>query len=84
VNTARVIQKHRTLIGFVNRGPIRDWLSRRVWAEAMADPAFVEGLERGKADFEAGRVVPWAEVKKQLGKRPPEDDATQPTTEDTE
>lgn len=30
-----------------------------VWSALMADPTFVAGLEAGRADFAAGRVVRW-------------------------
>lgn len=34
-------------------------LSERVWADAMADPAFVSAMEQGMADFREGRVAPF-------------------------
>ena len=39
---------------------------RAVWEAALDDPEFVAGLERGIADFEAGRVVPWTDVKRRV------------------
>lgn len=57
--TARFIQSHRTLARLFVRGPVKAWVSRRVWAEAMADPAFAAALEQGKADLAAGRFAPY-------------------------
>jgi len=57
--TARWIQRHRALTRFISRGPIRGWISRRIWTEATADPAFVEGIRQGRADYAAGRFYTW-------------------------
>lgn len=55
----RFIQTHRTLARFLSRGPLRAWFARRVWIEALSDPAFVAGLEQGMADLKAGRFFVW-------------------------
>ena len=59
MTTARWLQSHRTLARLFVRGPVKAWVSRRVWAEAEADPAFVAGMEQGMADLAAGRFVRW-------------------------
>ena len=51
-----------------------DETARKVWGEAMADPAFVEAMERGRADFAAGRTYKWADiVAGRCGERKPRD-----------
>jgi len=62
--TIRFLQRHRTAARLLNRGPVRRWIARRVWDELEHDPAFVEGMARGRADIEAGRVVRWEDVRK--------------------
>ena len=42
--------------------PEQQAINRAVWADALADPAFVAALEAGEVDIAAGRVAPWKDV----------------------
>lgn len=33
------------------------------WEHAMSDPAFIAGMQAGRADFAAGRTVPYANIR---------------------
>lgn len=55
----RWLQAHRRLARLVSRGPVRSWISRRVWAELEADPEFVAAMKRGQDDLTAGRFYRW-------------------------
>lgn len=54
--TARWLQSHRTLARLFVRGPVKAWVSRRVWAEIERDPAFMAGIQQGMRDIAAGRT----------------------------
>lgn len=62
----------------------REAIARAVWDEAMADPAFVAGLEAGKADIAAGRVHKWEDVKKELAMTDERDPEPAEITTDTD
>lgn len=42
-------------------------IGEQQWATALGDRRFTKALKAGHADVDAGRVAPWAEVKKRLG-----------------
>jgi hypothetical protein len=56
VTVIRWLRAHRRLARLIHRGPIRAWISRRVWAEAEADRVFVASMAQGLADVAAGRL----------------------------
>lgn len=58
----RFLQRHRSIGHLISRGPIRSWISRRVWAELERDPVFIAAMAKGEADLRAGLFVPWRDV----------------------
>jgi hypothetical protein len=42
------------------------WLCRYVWRQLLKDPDFVADLDQGLADFKAGRVHKWSDVRRDL------------------
>jgi hypothetical protein len=56
----RWLAAHRTLARLIVRGPIREWISRRVWADIEKEASFLSAFREGQADFAAGRWYHWS------------------------
>ena len=63
--------RHPRLLAFVHRLTHRNpetacVVCRWVWRRLEAEPAFVEGIERGRRDFEEGRTTRYEIIEGQL------------------
>jgi hypothetical protein len=54
------LARHRTFARWLVKVPgVRDWISRRVWADFLARPGVREDLAQGRSDFEEHRTYVW-------------------------
>lgn len=55
LRVAAFFSRHKRLNRVVNRGPVRDWLSRSIWADLEAQPGFNEQMRAAEAEIASGR-----------------------------